>query len=85
MIEFLAYTLVFSLLIYYITFDLDFSNLLLVLGLYAASFQRMLPAYQNFFNGYNNLKVATYSFDVIYNDLLSAKINKPVTPVNEKL
>ncbi|MBG56024.1 MAG: hypothetical protein CL935_02700 [Deltaproteobacteria bacterium] len=85
MIEFLAYTLVFSLLIYYITFDLDFGNLLLVIGLYAASFQRMLPAYQSFFNGYNNLKVATYSFDVIYNDLLNAKINKPRITGSEKI
>ena len=50
--------------------------LLLILALFAASFQRLLPAFQNLFTGYNNFKVAAHSFDAIFDDLQKEKIFK---------
>ena len=75
-IEFLAYGLFFSFLIYFTIYEFDTSELLLILALFAASFQRLLPAFQNLFTGYNNFKVAAHSFDAIFDDLKKEKIFK---------
>lgn len=75
-IEFLAYGLFFAFLIYFTIYEFDTNELLLILGLFAASFQRLLPAFQNLFTGYNNFKVAAHSFDAIYEELLREKLHK---------
>ncbi len=75
-IEFLAYGLFFAFLIYFTINEFDTNELLLILGLFAASFQRLLPAFQNLFTGYNNFKVAAHSFDAIYEELLKEKLHK---------
>ena len=85
-IEFLAYGLFFSFLIYFTIYEIDTSELLLILALFAASFQRLLPAFQNLFTGYNNFKIAAHSFDVIFDDLQKEKIFKKVNNyVTEKI
>ena len=85
-IEFLAYGLFFSFLIYFLIYEIDTSELLLILALFAASFQRLLPAFQNLFTGYNNFKIAAHSFDVIFDDLQKEKIFKKVNNyVTEKI
>ena len=47
-IEFLAYGLFFSFLIYFTIYEIDTSELLLILALFAASFQRLLKHFKIF-------------------------------------
>ena len=50
---------------------------MVILGIYAISLQKLLPAVQGIFNHLSNVRYHTPSFDLIYNDLLqSSNVNK---------
>ena len=69
------FEIVIFLLIYFLIFFLfviqsqNLTEILLIVGLYAISLQRMIPAAQSIFQGISDLKVANYSFDIIFPDL----------------
>lgn len=74
LIEIFAYIFGFSILIFLILFsEQQFHQVAVLMGLYAISLRRLLPAVQNIYRGLSEFKYYKPSFDIIYDNLLAAK------------
>tara|TARA_Y100000590_G_scaffold18275_1_gene21757 strand:+ start:19529 stop:21343 length:1815 start_codon:yes stop_codon:yes gene_type:complete len=86
-LEIFAYTFAFSIIIYFIKDTKNFSSIVILIGMYAFSLQKILPAIQGIYQQITAIKYFKPSFEKIYNDLCSAteefKKSKSF-PVNDK-
>jgi ABC-type bacteriocin/lantibiotic exporter with double-glycine peptidase domain len=71
-LEVMAYLLLFTLLIFLINEGKDISKIAPIITIYAFSIQKILPAVQNIYQQFINMRYSKPSFDIIFNDLLKA-------------
>ena len=72
LLEVLAYIFAFSTAIYFVTFSSDFSTSFILLGIYAFSLQKILPAAQGIYHQLTEIKFYKPSLETIYDELLKA-------------
>ena len=73
-IEIIGYSIGFSFIIYLIIAESQkFSDIAVLIGIYAISFQKMLPAMQGVFQQIARYKYFKPSFDIIYEDLIASQ------------
>ena len=71
--EMIAFLTIYSLILFFLFFkSAALNEIILILGIFAVSLQRVIPAYQNFYQGISSFKVALPSFEIIYEDLKNA-------------
>ena len=75
--ETVIFILIYSIILFLLFFQTkSLNDIILILGIFAASFQRIVPAAQSIFQGIANLKIANHSFEIIYPDLKEAMREK---------
>jgi len=73
-IEIFAYLIGFSLVIYFIISESQkFGDIAVIIGIYAITLQKLLPAIQGAFQSIAKFKFYKPSFDIIYDDLVASQ------------
>ena len=71
--EIIIFSIIYSTILFLLLFQLsNLNDVILILGIFAVALQRMVPAAQSIFQGISNLKIANYSFNIIFPDLKEA-------------
>ncbi len=71
--EIVIFLVIYSTLLFLLLIQSNSLNdIILILGLFAVSLQRIVPSAQSIFQGLSNLKIANHSFKIIYPDLKDA-------------
>ena len=85
-LEIFAYSSGFGLVIYLmISESKNFSEVAVVIGIYAITLQKLLPAVQGAFQSIAQFKYYKPSFDIIYEDLVNSKKDSEKKEKKEKL
>jgi ABC-type multidrug transport system fused ATPase/permease subunit len=82
-LEVIAFGGVIVVILYLLATGRGFQDFLPLIGLYAFSTYRLIPALQVIFSGVSNIRFNTQSFDELYKDILSFN-NKTIIPVIDK-
>jgi len=71
--EIIIFSIIYSTILFLLLFQLsNLNDVILILGIFAVALQRIVPAAQSIFQGISNLKIANYSFNIIFPDLKEA-------------
>lgn len=75
LLELFTYSFAFGIAIYFVRFGENFSNTFILLGIYAFSFQKIIPAAQGIYTQISQIKFYKPSLDIIYDELLQSTKN----------